>query len=126
MTAHSDSGPRTTAPPVRSSSPAQRRADARPMRLAIAAGSAAAISALLALIGGSALATAAPPAVAGDATGGAFDVAPVRHVVRVVTLPPGQLPPTGASTTPGSLAVPVSPPQVVRPPKVRTSQSGGG
>lgn len=96
------------------------------MRLAIAAAGAATLSGLLALVGGSALATAAPPVVAGAATGGAFDVAPVRHVVRVVTLAPGQLPPTGAATTPGSLAVPVSPPNVVRQPKVRTSQSGGG
>jgi hypothetical protein len=122
MTRRADSDPRTTAPPVRV--PAHRRPDPRPMRLAVAAGAAATISALLALVGGSALATAAPPTTTGPATGGAFDIAPLRHVVRVVVLPPGQLPPTGASAAPGSLAVPVSPPAVARQPKVRTSQSG--
>ncbi|HYN47993.1 MAG TPA: hypothetical protein VER83_03955 [Candidatus Nanopelagicales bacterium] len=97
------------------------------MRLAIAGGGAAALSALLALIGAAALpATAAVPAAAPDpVVGSANDVALVRHVVRYVVLAPGQLPPTGVATTPSAVvAAPVAAPKPRPKPAVVTSQSG--
>jgi len=97
------------------------------MRLAFAAGGAAALSALLALIGSAALPTAAaaPTAVPDPAPGGSTDVARVRHIVRYVTLAPGQLPPTGATSTQSPvLAAPVAAPQPRPRPAVVTSQSG--
>lgn len=97
------------------------------MRLAFAAGGAAVLSALLALIGAAALpTTAAVPTAAPDpAAGGTADVAAVRHVVRYVVLAPGELPPTGASTTPSTVvAVPVAAPKPRAKPAVVTSQSG--
>jgi hypothetical protein len=97
------------------------------MRLAFAAGGAATLSALLALIGAAALPTAAtaPTAAPGPAAGGAGDVAPVRHVVRYVVLAPGQLPPTGANATPSTVvAAPVAAPRARPKPAVVTSQSG--
>ncbi|MFH1475822.1 MAG: hypothetical protein ABIG85_08195, partial [Chloroflexota bacterium] len=111
----------------------RRRPDPRSMRLAFAAGGAAALSALLALIGAAALpTTAAVPTAASDAgTGSASEVAPVRHVVRYVFLAPGQLPPTGAATTPSTsttpstaVATPVPAPKPRPKPVVVTSQSG--
>ncbi len=98
------------------------------MRLAFAAGGAATVSALVALIASSATpagaATPSATAVAA-ASGGAADVTPVRHVTRYVVLPPGQLPPTGVTTTPPStLAVPVATPAPRPRPAVVTSQSG--
>ena len=144
MSVRNDPRARTSAPPgarpaVRASSPAvatggretpspRRRPDPRPMRLAFAAGGAAALSALLALIGSAALpATAAVPTAAPDpaATGGANELAQVRHVVRYVTLAPGQLPPTGATRTPSTVvAAPVATPKPRPRPAVVTSQSG--
>ena len=123
---------------VRASSPAagrggreapspRRRPDPRPMRLAFAAGGAAALSALLALIGAAALpTTAAVPTAAPDpAAGSANEVASVRHVVRYVVLAPGQLPPTGATRTPSTVvAAPVAAPKPRPRPAVVTSQSG--
>lgn len=125
-------------PPVRASSPAvpaggrgasipRRRPDPRPMRLAFAAGGAATLSALLAVIGGAAMPTAAavPSATPDPALGGAGDVAPVQHIVRYVVLKPGQLPPTGAATTPSPVvAAPVAAPEPRPRPVVVTSQSG--
>jgi len=105
----------------------RRRPDPRPMRLAFAASGAAALSALLALIGSAALpATAAvPTATPAPAAGGANDVAQVRHIVRYVTLAPGQLPPTGATRTPSTVvAAPVATPKPRPRPAVVTSQSG--
>ena len=93
------------------------------MRVALAAGGTAALSALLALIGAAALPTTA--AVPDAATGGANDVAQVRHIVRYVVLAPGQLPPTGAATTPSTVvAAPVAAPQPRPKPAIVTSQSG--
>lgn len=97
------------------------------MRFAIAAGGVAAMSALLALIGGSALPTTAmsPTAALGSSGGGAGDVAPVRHVVRYVVLAPGQQPPANATTrTSPTVAAPVAAPQVRQRPAIVTSQSG--
>ena len=97
------------------------------MRLAFAAGGTAALSALLALIGAAALpTTAAVPTAAPDAAaGGANDVAQVRHIVRYVILAPGQLPPTGAATTPSTVvAAPVATPTPRPKPAIVTSQSG--
>ena len=97
------------------------------MRLAFAAGGAAAMSALLALIGSAALpATAAgPAAVPTPAAGGAHDVAQVRHIVRYVTLARGELPPVGAARTPSAVvATPVATPTPRPRPAVVTSQSG--
>ena len=138
-----DHNPRTPAPPVRAVSPAassggrgasppRRRPDPRPSRLALAAGGLATVSALLAFIGGAAIPVAAvAPGASADAAstggGGVGGGAPVRHVVRIVTLAPGELPPAGAAAAPaapGTLAVPVSPPRVTRQPTIRTSQSG--
>jgi hypothetical protein len=105
----------------------RRRPDPRPMRLALAAGGAAALSALLALIGSAALPTTAavPAAAPTPAGGGANDVAQVRHIVRYVTLAPGQLPPTGATSTPTTVvAAPVATPAPRQRPAVVTSQSG--
>ena len=105
----------------------RRRPDPRPMRLAFAAGGAAALSALLALIGAAALpTTAAVPTAAPDpAAGSANEVAQVRHVVRYVVLAPGQLPPTGATRTPSTVvAAPVAAPKPRPRPAVVTSQSG--
>lgn len=143
MAIRNDPRARTTAPPVRAGSPAassggrgaplpRRRPDPRPMRLALAAGGAAALSGLLAVIGGSALPTAAAtPATATDPTaGGAGDVAPVQHIVRYVFLAPGQQPPSGTLAQPGvsqqgTVAVPVAPPKAQQAaPRIRTSQSG--
>jgi hypothetical protein len=122
---------RTTSPAVapgnRTTSSPRRRPDPRPMRLAFAAGGAAALSALLALIGSAALpATAAvPAATTASAVGGANDVAQVRHIVRYVTLAPGQLPPAGATRTPSTVvAAPIATPQPRPRPVVVTSQSG--
>jgi len=115
------------APGNRAAPSPRRRPDPRPMRLAFAAGGAAALSALLALIGSAALpATAAVPAAAPTpAAGGANDVAQVRHIVRYVTLAPGQLPPTGATRTPSTVvAAPVATPAPRPRPAVVTSQSG--
>jgi len=96
------------------------------MRLAVAAGGAATLSALVALIAGAAVPTAdTAPALAAGVTGtGAADVAPVRHVIRYVMLAPGQLPPTGASTKPSTVAAPVPTPAPQPKPKVVTRQSG--
>jgi hypothetical protein len=98
------------------------------MRLAIAAGGVAAMSALLALIGGSALPTAAtsPTAAPGSPGGAAGDVAPIRHVVRYVVLAPGQRPPANAtSTRPATtIATPVPAPRAGQRPAIVTSQSG--
>jgi hypothetical protein len=142
MSSRNDPRARSSAPPevhavVRTASPAapgnratpspRRRPDPRPMRLAFAAGGAAAFSALLALIGSAALpATAAAPAAAPTlAARGTNDVAQVRHIVRYVTLAPGQLPPTGATRTPSTVvAAPVATPKPRPRPAVVTSQSG--
>ena len=97
------------------------------MRLAFAAGGAAALSGLLALIGAAALPTAAavPTAAPDPATGSTNEVALVRHVVRYVVLAPGQLPPSGVTTTPSTVvAAPVAAPQPRPKPAVVTSQSG--
>jgi hypothetical protein len=97
------------------------------MRLAFAAGGAAALSALLALVGAAALptTTAVPTAAPDPAAGSANEVAQVRHVVRYVVLPPGQLPPTGATRTPSTVvAAPVAAPKPRPRPAVVTSQSG--
>jgi len=105
----------------------RRRPDPRSMRLALAGGGAAALSALLAVIGAAALpATAAAPTAAPDpVTGGANEVALVRHVVRYVVLAPGQLPPTGVATTPSTVvAASVATPKPRPKPAVVTSQSG--
>ena len=119
-------GPATTPPPVRAGSPPRRRPDPRPMRLALAAGGVAALSALLGLIGGAALpTTAATPTAAPDAGAGGNDVASVRHIVRYVVLAPGQLPPADATaTTPSTIAAPVAAPKPRPRPAVVTSQSG--
>lgn len=118
---------RTTAPPAVRAAPApRRRPDPRPMRLALAGGGAAALSALLALIGAAALpTTAAVPTAPDPAAGGANDIAQVRHVVRYVVLAPGQLPPAGVATTPSTVvAAPVAAPQPRAKPAIVTSQSG--
>ena len=102
------------------------------MRLAFAAGGAATVSALLALIGAAALpTTAAVPTSAPDpAAGGLPGATSVRHVVQYVVLAPGQLPPTGAITTPSGttpsavVAAPVATPRPAPRPAVVTSQSG--
>ncbi len=86
------------------------------------------MSALLALIGGSALPTAAtaPTAAPGSSGSATGDVAPIRHVVRYVVLAPGQQPPANAtSTRPATtIATPVPAPQVRQRPAIVTSQSG--
>ena len=85
------------------------------------------LSALLAVIGSAAMPTAAaaPTATPDPAVGGAADVAPIRHVTRYVVLAPGQLPPTGAATTPSAVvAAPVAAPTPRPRPVVVTSQSG--
>lgn len=96
------------------------------MRLAFAGGGAAALSALLALIGAAALPTAAvaPTAAPDPAAGGPNEVALVRHVVRYVVLAPGQLPPTGVTTPSSVVAAPVAAPKPRPKPAVVTSQSG--
>ena len=135
---------RTAAPPpVRAGSPAgspaggpaggrgapapRRRPDPRPMRLAFAAGGVATLSALLGVIGSAAMPTAAavPTAAPDPAVGGAGNVATVRHIVRYVVLAPGELPPTGATTTPSTVvAAPVAAPTPRPQPVVVTRQSG--
>lgn len=98
------------------------------MRLAFAAGGAATLSAMMALIGAAALpSTAAVPTSAPDmAASGTSDVAPIRHVVRYVVLAPGQLPPSGAMASPSTVvASPVATPRPRPRPAVVTKQSGG-
>ena len=135
MAIRNDPHARTAAvPPVRAGLPAggpgapapRRRPDPRPMRLAFAAGGAATLSGLLAVIGSAALPTAAavPTAAADPAVGGAGDVPALRHVVRYVVLAPGEIPPTGATTTPSTVAAPVAAPQPRPRPAVVTRQSG--
>lgn len=93
------------------------------MRLAIFAGGAATLSALLALIG-----SAAVPATASGATATAGQAAAngtVQHVTQYVVLPAGQAAPAGAATVPpSSVAVPVATPRPRPQPVVVTSQSG--
>jgi hypothetical protein len=98
------------------------RPDPRPMRLAIAAGGMATLSALLATI-----ATSAAPATASVATAQvnpASDAGIVRHVTLVVTLPPGATAPAAGSGSPvlvTQLPAPVAQPKTVI---VTTTQSG--
>jgi len=91
------------------------------MRLAMAAGGFAALSALLATISTSAIPTAA--SVVTVKTDSPADAAVVRQVTRVVKLPPGVAAPTGAgpNVLVTQLPAPVAKPTTV---VVTTTQSG--
>jgi len=101
--------------------PAHQRPDPRPMRLAVAAGGVAALSALLATIS-----TAAVPVNAGVVTiqkDSPAEVAIVQHVTRVVKLPPGVAAPAnaGPNVLVTQLPAPVAKPRTI---VVTTTQSG--
>jgi hypothetical protein len=111
----------------------KKRPDARPMRLAYAAGAMAAISASTAGLvhfggGGSTSASAVPPA----ATEHAAVRVPVRHVIHYVHLLPGQAAPAGARVITAKAPAPrivvthVASPIHYRPPTrvIVTHQSG--
>jgi hypothetical protein len=101
--------------------PVHTRPNPRPMRLAIAAGGFAALSALVATISSAAIPTAA--SVVTVKTDAPADAAVVRQVTRVVTLPPGVAAPTnaGANVLVTQLPAPVAKPTTV---VVTTTQSG--
>ncbi len=100
--------------------PAPTRPDPRPMRLAVAAGGVAALSALLATIATSALpATTSVVTVQKDSPA---EVAIVQQVTRVVKLPVGATaPPAAANVVVTALPAPVAKPRTV---VVTTTQSG--
>jgi hypothetical protein len=103
--------------------PAPVRPDPRPMRFALAAGSLAALSALVATVAASAVPSPVPAAtpvlVQQDSPA---EVALVQHVTRVVKLPPGvAAPATGRNVLVTQLPAPVVKPRTV---VVTTTQSG--
>jgi hypothetical protein len=101
--------------------PTPKRPDPRPMRLAVAAGGFAALSALIATISTAAVPTAASVvAVQADPPAAAIVV---RQVTRVVKLPPGVAAPAnaGPNVLVTQLPAPVAKPKTV---VVTTTQSG--
>ena len=104
--------------------PAPVRPDPRPMRFALAAGSLAALSALVATVAASAVPSAAPAAaqVVTVQQDSPAEVGLVQHVTRVVKLPPGATaPPAGRNVVVTRLPAPVAKPRTV---VVTTTQSG--
>ncbi len=107
--------------PAAAARPAHSRPDPRPMRFALAAGGLAALSALLATISTSAVpASAAVVTVQQDSPA---DVPILKHVTRVVKLPPGVPAPAnaGPNVLVTKLPAPVAKPRTV---VVTTTQSG--
>jgi hypothetical protein len=101
--------------------PAPHRPNPRPMRLAVAAGGVAALSALLATISTSAV--PANASVVTSQTNPTAAPAIVQHVTRVVQLPPGVKAPAnaGPNVVVTQLPAPVVKPRTV---VVTTTQSG--
>lgn len=112
---------RAAADPAAHGRAATPRPDPRPMRIALAAGGVAALSALLATISSAALAAGAPVITAQADT--PAEAAIVTQVTRVVKLPPGVKAPenAGPNVVVTQLPAPVSKPKTV---VVTTTQSG--